>query len=887
MRVILTHEQADFDALASLLAASLLDEMAKPILPRKMNRNVRAFVTIYGAELPFIEARDLPSEFIEEVCLVDTQGMVTLKGINSSTRVRVIDHHPQRDDLPTGWVVTTEPTGATVTILIEALQEKNGFTNPIHATLLLLGIYEDTGSLTYSRTTPRDLNAAAYILSQGASLHIARDFLNHPLSPAQQKLYDTLHRNIQTLKIHGHTILLVTGDATNLDEELSTIAHKLRDLLDPDALFMLLTTKSGVQLIARSTSDHIDVGVIAGMFGGGGHDRASAALVKDRDLESIKADLLNILPGYIHPAVTVAQIMSHGLQVLSPEASAHEAADRMQRYGYEGYPVVSQGRIVGLLTRRAVDRALSHKLNIAAASLMNAGCVMVYPDDSIEHLQHVMTESGWGQIPVVEPGTENIIGIVTRTDLLKILTLGIERAGRRNVAGKLEAVLPPTRLVLLRLIAQVASEKRMSLFIVGGFVRDLVLDRPSLDFDLVVEGDAIELANALMRRSGGRVTTHEQFGTAKWYLDGKVTLPNVDTVRLEVGDLPPFLDFITARTEFYTHPTALPTVERGSIKLDLHRRDFTINTLAIRLDDNHFGELHDYWGGVNDLNQKLVRVLHSLSFVDDPTRMLRAVRFEQRFGFKIESRTNELLREAQHLIGRVTGDRLRHELDHIIDEKNAIAMLDRLMELDLLRAIHPHLIWQEWHRLHCERIPFDYPIDDCFTNILEASTPGGWQSLRRLVWYCIWLMTLPLASIEGVCERIHFPRNETMKIIAAGRLWKNIKSFTDYKASQIVAYLEEFPLLAVSVNCLVFQNTEINSLLRTFQTQWRFVRPTFTGNDLRKRGLPPGPIYREIISKVRNAWLDGEVKSAQEEANYLEQILSEIPINGKRTSLGR
>ena len=226
-------------------------------------------------------------------------------------------------------------------------------------------------------------------------------------------------------------------------------------------------------------------------------------------------------------------------------------------------------------------------------------------------------------------------------------------------------------------MSQVAYSQRLPVYLVGGFVRDLLLDHPSQDFDLVVEGDAIALAKALAHQYGGRVTSHSRFGTAKWHIDkqemdklhtGKASA-EVRSDRFLPSDLPDSLDFVSARTEFYTYPTALPTVERGSIKLDLHRRDFTINTLALRLDGHHYGELHDYWGGLSDIRHGMVRVLHSLSFIDDPTRILRAVRFEQRFAFEIERRTRDLLMEGRSLINKVSGDRLRHELDHILSEQ--------------------------------------------------------------------------------------------------------------------------------------------------------------------------------------------------------------------------
>lgn len=872
MRIILTHEQADFDALASLLGAALLDSTAQPVLPRRMNRNVRAFVTLYGAELPFLDARDLPSEPVEAVMLVDTQSMATVKGVNSETQVHVVDHHALRTDLPEHWTVTTEDVGATATLLIEQLRERDGGLRMVHATLLLLGIYEDTGSLTYSRTTVRDVNAVSYLLEQGADLRIASDFLNHPLSLQQQEVYDALREQAETHDVHGYTVIIACGDAQEMDEELSTVAHKLRDLLDPDALFLLVTTRSGVQMIGRSTTDHIDVAEIAAAFGGGGHSRAAAALVRGRDLEAVCQELIETLPRMVSPALMVGEIMSYGLQVLAPDTPVQQAAERMQRYGYEGYPVVRAGQVLGLLTRRAVDRALAHKLNLTAENLMNAGEVTVNPGDSIGHLQRLMTDTGWGQIPVVSPESGQVIGIVTRTDLLKTLTAPGGTAGRPDLSGRLEAALPPARLALLKAVAQAAHTAHCAIYIVGGFVRDLMLDRPSLDFDLVVEGDAIALAQELQKRYGGRLQTHGRFGTAKWMVAGlRQALASALGYAGCSQDLPEFLDLITARTEFYTHPTALPTVESGSIKLDLHRRDFTINTLALRLDGHHYGELHDYWGGLNDLDAGLVRVLHSLSFVDDPTRMLRAVRFEQRFGFQIEERTQELLRQALPLLERISGDRVRHELDHILDEAHSLAMLARLSALGLLAAIHPGLQWDEWLKDRLGR-PVAGTHFDALVTLLPAA---GQERLARRLAYCLWLMRLPSDHRRAVLVRLKMPAMHAKEIREAARLWRDLPSLAAAAPSVVVARLEDVPPLAIYANCLAADDEKLCDVLHTYATRWRNISPTITGYDLQQRGLPPGPAYRSILGALRDAWLDGVVETVEQERILFESLLKQ------------
>lgn len=869
MRIILTHEQADFDALASLLGAYLLDESAIPVLPRRMNRNVRAFLTLYGADLPFIDARDLPTGPIEAVTLVDTQSLITVRGVSENTRVHVIDHHPLREDLPPNWLITVSGTGANTTLFVETLREREAILGTIQATLLLLGIYEDTGSLTYDRTTARDLRAASYLLEQGASLQIAANFLNHPLSKAQQELYDRLRQTAEHYHVHGYTIVVATGDAQEMDEELSTVAHKLRDLLDPDALIVLVTTRSGVQLIARSTTDNIDVAELATHFGGGGHERAAASLIKDRSLEEIRTDLVQILPRYVRPAITVAQIMSPNPQLLSPDTPVEEAALRMQRFGYEGFPVVREGKPVGLLTRRAVDRALAHRLHLTAASLMEAGEYTVHPNDSIEHLQRLMTETGWGQIPVTDPESGEIVGIVTRTDLLKTLVPRPRIPGRQNLADRLERTLSSERLALLKAVAQEAHEQRVALYIVGGFVRDLLLEHPGQDFDLVVEGDAIALARALARKYGGRVTSHARFGTAKWHLAGSQWQAGSQDASTEINASLATLDLITARTEFYTHPTALPTVERGSIKLDLHRRDFTINTLALRLDGKHYGELYDYWGGLADLRNGLVRVLHSLSFVDDPTRMLRAVRFEQRFGFKIESRTLELLKEAVPLLERVSGDRIRHELNYILAEERASQMLARLNELGLLTAIHPALKWDEWFRVRLETACTVRPDPEW-----ELPEDFIHSSAKNDLIYILWLLRLPFGHSQDVIRRLKFSAELAKMILAAQQIWLELPNLVDARPSIVVDRLEDVPKLSLYAVYLACEQPSQRHILYEYMARWRKVTPSVTGHDLRERGLPPGPIYRHILKTLRDAWLDGKVNSLQEEHGLLEELLS-------------
>ena len=357
MDLILTHEQADFDAVAALVGARLLDPQARAVLPRRLNRNLRAFLTLYGDRFPLATFDELPKEPVGRVTLVDTQTLPSLKGVGPETRVHVVDHHPRSSDLDPDWSSHIDAVGATTTLLVEALEETDAQLDVVEASLLLTGIYEDTGSLTYVGTTSRDARAAAWLMDQGASLALVGDFLNHPLTPAQREVFDRLVEKAESLSIHGVSIVVAAAAAAGLADEVSTLAHKLRDLFDPAGLFVLVGFDGHVQLVARSTSDSVDVARVSEHFGGGGHSRAAAALIRGMDLEQVRAALLEILPQIVQPALSVRDIMSAAPQVLAPAVHIRQAAERMQRFGHEGYPVVERGKVVGLLTRRAVDRA--------------------------------------------------------------------------------------------------------------------------------------------------------------------------------------------------------------------------------------------------------------------------------------------------------------------------------------------------------------------------------------------------------------------------------------------------------------------------------------------------------------------------------------------------
>jgi tRNA nucleotidyltransferase (CCA-adding enzyme) len=882
MKVILTHERADLDALASLLGAHLLYSDAYAVLPREVNRNGAAYLHKYGGELGFTKLSQLPQESITEILLVDTQSMVTLKGVTPETRVRVIDHHPLRDNLPDDWEVDLQSTGACTTLLVEKIKTENISFNIAQANLLLLGIYEDTGSLSYATTTTRDLLAAVYLLERGADLNLISPYLNPPLSNAQMTLFDRLMRDITAHKIDGLTILLAKADALDLHDEISTVAHKLRDFLNPDGLIILVRTRQGIRMVARSTTDEIDMAQLARYFGGGGHRRAASALIhlegnaKSEDAafrwNQITQQVVDFLPEIVRPSVRVHQIMSKKPMTLTPDTPVETVADLMRRYGFEGYPVIENGKVVGLLTRRNVDRALSHKLKATAGMLMDTGSVSVTPQDTLDHLQEVMASSGWGQVPVIDPESNEIIGIVTRTDLISTHSGQNNLPSPEEIIQLLQNAIPYPRQVLLQVIGQEATRLNMPVYIVGGFVRDLLLRQPSQDFDIVVEGDAITFVNALVQLYGGRAVVHRRFGTAKWII-GEVRETLAQSLKtgqpLDPQALPESLDLVTARTEFYEKPAALPTVESSNIKMDLHRRDFSINTLALRLDEPFFGKLYDFWGGYHDLQNGIIRVLHALSFVDDATRILRALRFAARFEFRIEPHTLSLMQASLPMLNEISGSRLRHEIDLILLEPKVVDIFVAMVRANVMQAIHPKLPWsaEVKNRLGYLNAPAAQAEWETKSNEKQLN-------IRQVFGYIYWLEDLPAQDLERVAARLRLPAKVVQNIRQAAQLRAQLPELGKQKPSVITAALETIEPLVITA---VYQSTPDPSLrepLRAMMRRYRHMKPTLNGNDLRAMGLPPSARYREILETLRKAWLDGKISSPEEERALLQRLIA-------------
>lgn len=414
---------------------------------------------------------------------------------------------------------------------------------------------------------------------------------------------------------------------------------------------------------------------------------------------------------------------------------------------------------------------------------------------------------------------------------------------------------------LLAHIRDTAVSHHIPLYLVGGPVRDLLLERPLTDLDILFEGDAIQMARQMEKQFGGRVVTHAAFGTAVWHLDDDVW-HRVQSSNRGHPSAPPMraIDFITARQERYPTPASLPVVTPADLEADLARRDFTINTLALRLDGDGAGRLIDPFGGVDDLQHKKLRVLHDLSFVDDPTRLLRGARYLVRLDLQFSAETAVLFRDAAPYLAQTTGVRLWHELLLTFLEPNPAAVLRLLSEERTLPYIVPGLSWSE-------------RVGEEFARLPKSDQEGVVTPLSYLT---VWMLALTDEVETAVLERFELSSRAQKQIRQVRRSRDGLMALpADAKPSQIVAWLRPLPSWGIDVLKAHFTNATQVEWLSHYEEEWKNRRSTIDGNQLIALGLKPGPRFAHILNRLGEAWLDGEVRDTTAEAELLNHLMEE------------
>lgn len=864
MDVITTHTNADFDTIASIVAAKKIYPHAVVVFPGSMEKTVRNFFKDQPLpDLTPTKLNKIDFEKVDRLILIDTRqagrigrfaNLIGRPGID----IHIYDHHPPTGDDIRGSLEVTEPVGSTTTIMVKLLQEKKISLTPEEATVMMLGIYEDTGFLTFISTTIEDYHAAAYLLSKGADLKAVAHIIRQEMTADEVELLNNLNKGATVHRIKGMDIVVTKASSEKYIADAAAMVHKMMEMSGNDALFALLRMEAKIFLVARSKIKEVDAGRISAQMGGGGHPTAASAVIKEMTLIEVEQKLIEVLGKNVRGIRKAAHIMSSPVKTIPSSKTAAFAKEVMAKYNINVLPVIDGDRLTGIISRQDLGKAIFHGLDKHPVSeLMTTDFATVDEEGSLSRVEEIIIENNQKFLPVVKD--EALTGCITRTDVLRALhydrweekDLSAPGTFKKDVSGLIEGKLPKWLLGLLQVVGEEADKKGLGVHLVGGFVRDLLLGRENLDIDIVVEGDGIAFASNLAKQLNGRVRSHQKFGTAV------IILPDGFKV-----------DIATARMEFYKKPAALPTVEAGPLKMDLYRRDFTINSLAVKLNHTNFGELTDHFGGVKDIKEKAIRVLHNLSFIEDPTRAFRAVRLEQRLGFHIGPHSLSLIKNASRLdfFDKLSPSRIFNELKIILMEENPLPALKRMEKLDILRFFHPKFkigsnFEKPFHELQ--------KVMDWYDLLFKKE-----QYTRWVLFLALLQTELKLKEVEEMSKAIGMAarfRGELVEIKKArkelpGRLRKNnLDNISLYHLLSPLSIETLLFIMSVSGNSGTKENVS------RFIRELKETKIETTGKDLEKLNLPPGPLYKTIQEALLDERLSGRVKNKEGEISYIRK----------------
>lgn len=878
--LITCHSNADFDALAAMCAAALIYGPCDVLFPGTQEANLQTFYQELkerpGAApgCTFLDDRVPDFSKYGRLVAVDTRRRSRLRHVwplldNPGTRIEVWDHHPETSDDVHAHVCHAEICGAVTTLLIEEIQKRNIAVSRETATVLGLGIYSDTGSFSFSSVTQRDFAAAGWLLGRGMDINIISEKTAFSMTKEHIRALNALLESAQTYHINGADVVLAEATLDSYLDDFAFLAHKMMEMEKFDILFAIGRMDDRIQIVARSRSHAVNVGAVCSAFGGGGHAYAASASVRDKTLSEVRDGILTQLYLQEEGEKTARDYMSQPAIGIEEGHTIAEADELMLHFGLKTMPVFAPmtRRCTGLIDSQITQKAISHGL--AGAPLtdyMRRNLKTLPVTATLRDITTVIVGARQRLVPIVS-GDSSVVGVVSRTDLINIFAQEpgrmnpTDRAPKsRNMGRTMRDRLPKDVLDILEKAGALGRSRQTPVYVVGGFVRDLLLKTPNHDIDLVVEGDGIGFARAFAGVLGGRVRVHKKFLTSVVIFPG-------------AGGKEERVDVATARLEYYESPAALPTVEHSSIKMDLYRRDFTINALAIRLDCEPMGEIVDFFGGQKDIRDRVIRVLHTLSFVEDPTRCLRAVRFEQRYHFRIGPATEKLIKNdvSLKLLDKLSPSRLFNEFEHICAEETAILCIRRLHELGILQAIHPQL------SINPDRKEM----------LIRTAKVMAWYRLLYideemrpwLVYFLVLCSSLTYAVTLEVFRRLGIPpalKNEVLGCREKARsLRSSLKRLTatpGFRVSALCAMLRPLPVEFVLYLMADMEVPETRRALSRYITVWRTEKPGVDGSDLKKLGLAPGPAYGVILQRLLEAKLDGTAASPEEQLALAREL---------------
>jgi len=873
LEIIISHQSTDFDSLAAMVAAKKIYKDALLVFTGSLERNVRKFISMYGDLIEITPLKKIKIEEITKLIIVDTRikrRIGTFANVinKRDLEIHIYDHHPSTTDDIKGDINVIEEVGATTTIMLKKIRKMNLEISPIEATIFALGIYEDTGSLTFSSTTIDDINSISYLFDKGIKLKVVANFINIGLSIAQKKLLNKLLLSSKEIFCKGVRINMAKAEVKNYTEGLALLTHKLIEIENSDVFFTMVKMTDRIYIVGRSRTSSVDVDEILKELGGGGHFQAASAVVKDLSLDELEKKLIRILERKIKLGIVAKDIMSSPVKTVNTSISIEETKKILLRYGHNGIPVVEEGKLEGIITMQEVNKAKQHGLGKELVSkYMSDQVVRVKLDTPLTEIQELMIDYDIGRIVAVNQ-EDKLVGIITRTDLIRNL-YGENHIPKRSFSTYVKTSGKMERKKQIELIEKIFSERvrnvldkigkigdrlNFSVFMVGGFVRDLFLGIKNYDLDIVVEGEGIKFARELGKDLGGRVRSHEKFGTAIVIL--------ADGFKIDVA---------TARREFYEYPAAFPKVELSSIKKDLYRRDFTINAMAIQLNQKYFGKLIDFFGGQRDLRKGIVRVLYNLSFVEDPARIIRAIRFEQRYNFKMDRTTENFLKKAidDKLLSRLRKKRITEELILILKEESPIKSLKRIEKLKALRYILPEVELNEETVKRLNKVKDNYSFWKC--NMLDEKIQ------LWVIYFCCLTKNIEKKQLQRIFKRLIFKQKYLENInyiyLNLDQIIKFISQKDEISPSNIYIKLKGLSNEVLFLAIMESDGDIVKERIINYLKKYKKESLCISGKELKELQIEPGPIYSQILNKLLCAQLDGEVENKKDEIRFVKNIL--------------
>jgi len=422
MEIVTTHKNTDFDALASTIAASILYPEAIPVLPRQVNPNVKAFLSIHKDIFKTSSFDDIPFDDVKRLIVVDINSWGRLGRIrelkNNSLEIFLWDHHSNAGDIKPTWKCQ-EPVGANITLMIRQLKEEKKIITPIQATLFLAGLYEDTGNLSFPASTAEDAYAAAYLLERKADLSIISSFLRPAYGEKQKDVLFEMLQSAKRDKVDGYSVSFNKLALNDYVDNLAVVVHMYREILNVDAAFGIFVDeeRNRCMIIGRSNADGFDIGAIMQSMGGGGHPAAGSAVLKSVNPDAVEDMIRELIQGNQQSSVQISDLMSFPVYTVPPKTSMKEVASMLREKGCTGFPVVEDGKLVGMISRRDFKKLKKEsQLKAPVKAFMKTDVTTIAPGKSPTEAARLMVKHDIGRLPVVE--NENILGILTRSDTM-------------------------------------------------------------------------------------------------------------------------------------------------------------------------------------------------------------------------------------------------------------------------------------------------------------------------------------------------------------------------------------------------------------------------------------------------------------------------------------